>query len=92
MQFKKRIGIDDPRLHINDCDLCGPSVFSEGYGDFVPESYAFPRQGQEPTSYVDEQACECKTHEKPKVQVKDMDELVRIVTEKVMAALSETKA
>src|SRR6476646_11472721 len=40
MQFKKRIGIDDPRLHINDCELCGPSVFSEGYGDFVPESYA----------------------------------------------------
>jgi L-fuculose-phosphate aldolase len=91
MQFKKRIGIDDPRLHINDCELCGPSVFSEGYSDFVPDAYAFPRQGQEPTTYVDEQACECKTPEKPKVQVKDMDELVRIVTEKVMAALSESK-
>jgi hypothetical protein len=28
----------------------------------------------------------------PTAQVKDMDELVRIVTEKVMAALAETKA
>src|ERR1051325_10578421 len=90
MQFKKRIGIDDPRLHINDCELCGPSVFADGYGDFVPEPYAFKREAQEPTLYVDEPNCECKP--KPRAQVKDMDELVRIVTEKVMAALSESRA
>jgi len=92
MQFKKRIGIDDPRLHINDCELCGPSVFADGYGDFVPEPYAFDRAGQEPTLYVDEPAAACECNVKPQVQVKDMDELVRIVTEKVMAALAETKA
>ena len=48
-----------------------------------------------PTAFVDEHsesACECKPASKPQVQVKDMDELVRIVTEKVMAALAESKA
>lgn len=95
MEFKKRIKIDDPRIHIKDCEVCGPSVFGEGYSDFVPASYAFPRQGQEPTTYVDEphEACACANPaSKPQVQVKDMDELVRIVTEKVMAALAESKA
>ena len=101
MQFKKRIAIDDPRIHIKDCELCGPSVFSDGYGDFVPEPYAFQRDGQEPTVYVDEReeaVCACKPttcanpQPKPEVQVKDMDELVRIVTEKVMAALAGSKA
>jgi L-fuculose-phosphate aldolase len=94
MQFKKRIGIDDPRLHINDCELCGPSVFADGYGDFIPEPYAFQRDDQEPTAYVDQPAaCTCANPAtKSQVQVKDMDDLVRIVTEKVMAALAETKA
>ena len=94
MEFKKRIKIDDPRINIKDCEVCGPSVFESGYGDFVPEPYAFQRDGQEPTAYVaqNEAACECKTTSKPQIQVKDMDELVRIVTEKVMAALSESKA
>jgi L-fuculose-phosphate aldolase len=83
-------------LHIKDCELCGPSVFDQGYSDFVPEPYAFQRDGQEPMIYTDEpsaEACACHTTSaKPQAQVKDMDELVRIVTEKVMAALSETKA
>ena len=96
LEFKKRLSYDDPRIHIKDCDLCGPSIFDHGYGDFVPEPYAFQRDGQEPTSYVDDRddaACTCATPPaKPQVQVKDMDELVRIVTEKVMAALAESKA
>ncbi|MBI1830413.1 MAG: class II aldolase/adducin family protein, partial [Planctomycetes bacterium] len=89
---KKRIKIDDPRIHIKDCEVCGPSIFEEGYDEFVPEPYAFQRQAQEPTVFVDEAPCTCKAQERPQVQVKDMDELVRIVTEKVMAALAESKA
>jgi len=38
MEFKKRLKMDDPRLHIKDCELCGPSVFDHGYSDFVPET------------------------------------------------------
>src|SRR5260370_22402157 len=51
MAFKKRIGYDDPRIHINDCELCGPSVFDDGYGDFVPESHAFQLEAQSPMIY-----------------------------------------
>lgn len=61
MEFKKRIGYDDPRLHIPDCELCGPSVFDEGYSDFVPEAHAFARQAQEPTLYTEGSACSCST-------------------------------
>src|SRR5207247_353114 len=83
------IKIDDTRIHIKDCEVCGPSIFSEGYGDFAPEPYAFQRDGQEPTAYVDEPCACANPQPKAQVQVKDMDELVRIVTEKVMAALAE---
>jgi L-fuculose-phosphate aldolase len=91
MEFKKRINYDDPRIHIKDCELCGPSVFDEGYGDFVPEAYAFRRDPLEPALYTEE-ACSCKTEAsrngKAGIAARDMDELVRIVTDRVMEALA----
>jgi L-fuculose-phosphate aldolase len=102
MQFKKRIGIDDPRIHVKDCELCGPSIFSSGYGDFAPEPYAFHRQGQEPTLYIEgDESCgcaapakvaTCSVPAKPQAQVSNIDELVRIVTDRVMEALGGSKA
>jgi len=90
MEFKKRIGYDDPRIHINDCELCGPSVFDEGYGDFVPEAVAFAREAQEPTLYTENTTCTCKTEAKSNgaLSARDMDQLVRIVTDRVMEALA----
>lgn len=41
LQFKRRLGIDDPRLEMENCDLCGNSLFREGYSDFAPEPHAF---------------------------------------------------
>ena len=41
LDMKKRLGIDDPRLQMEDCDLCGNSLFREGYSDFAPEPKAF---------------------------------------------------
>src|SRR5947208_4055293 len=61
MQFKKRIGYDDPRIHINDCELCGPTVFDESYSEFVPEAHAFAHEAPEPTLYTDGGACTCNT-------------------------------
>jgi L-fuculose-phosphate aldolase len=48
LDIKKRIGLDDPRLHGENCDLCGNSIFREGYSDFVPESQAFARNSEAP--------------------------------------------
>src|SRR6516164_3770480 len=79
MEFKKRIGYDDPRIHINDCELCGPSVFDEGYGDFVPEAVAFAREAQEPTLYTENTTCTCKNEatSNEALSARDMDQLVR---------------
>ena len=90
MEFKKRIGYDDPRIHINDCELCGPSVFDEGYGDFVPEAVAFAREAQEPTLYTENTTCTCKNEatSNEALSARDMDQLVRIVTDRVMEALA----
>lgn len=41
LAIKQRIGIDDPRLQMENCDLCGNSLFREGYSDYVPEPKAF---------------------------------------------------
>src|SRR5882724_9727069 len=94
MKFKERIGIDDPRSHIKDCELCGPSVFDDGYGDFVPEAHAFQREQQQPTIYTDDSTCTCKTEASPSsngklsLTARDMDELVRVVTDRVMETLA----
>ena len=31
LDLKKRLGFDDPRFHVENCDLCGNSAFREGY-------------------------------------------------------------
>lgn len=41
LEFKKRLKIDDPRLHMENCDLCGNSIFRTGYDSFVPQPRAF---------------------------------------------------
>lgn len=41
LDLKKRFGLTDPRTEMENCDLCGNSMFREGYDDFVPKSRAF---------------------------------------------------
>lgn len=55
LDIKKRLGYDDPRFHQEGCQLCGPSVFRYGYGDQVPEPYAFALPPSAPA-----EACGCK--------------------------------
>ena len=77
LEFKKKLGYDDPRLRMENCDTCGNSVFDRGYSDFVPQAVAFAKE--------EGKAC-CGSC--PPAQVTGVDELVRIVTDKVMAALT----
>jgi L-fuculose-phosphate aldolase len=94
MEFKKRLKIGDPRIGKPDCVLCGPSIFSEGYGDFVPQPYAFSTETETGVGPADEcswssdaKTCECKAEPKKAMPSKDMDHLVKTITDKVMAAL-----
>jgi L-fuculose-phosphate aldolase len=43
INLKPGLGIPDPRLTrgLENCDLCGNSLFRQGYGDFSPEHKAF---------------------------------------------------
>ena len=70
--------------------MCGPSVFDEGYSDFVPEPFAFKREEQEPTQYACNCSCEtgtCGTKKKA-APANDMEGLVQTITDQVMAALA----
>ena len=41
LDLKKRLGFDDPRFHVENCDLCGNSAFREGYREQLPQPQAF---------------------------------------------------
>src|SRR5271157_4279841 len=43
IKLKPNLGIPDPRLTrgLENCDLCGNSLFRQGYGDFSPEPKVF---------------------------------------------------
>ncbi len=75
LELKKRLGYDDVRFRKEGCSMCGPSSFDESYTDFVPEPRAFA-QAEVPA---------CNGHAAAGV---DMEELVRTITDQVMASLS----
>jgi len=101
MEFKKRLKLDDPRLKKPGCETCGPSIFSEGYGDFVPQPYAFVAGSEYGVGPAEENectwACACDAPAKtaPKSETTttaNMDELVRRITDQVMASLGASRA
>jgi L-fuculose-phosphate aldolase len=91
LDLKKKLGYDDPRFHIENCDLCGNSAFREGYTAFVPEPVAFRR---------DEEGCACSCGGKTSVAgtngqahpANDLEDLVQTITNQVVAALAGSGA
>ena len=75
--LKKRLGYDDVRFRKENCDVCGDSSFDRSYTDFVPEARAFAREDGASCSITDSRLGE-----------RDMDDLVRTITDQVMAALN----
>jgi L-fuculose-phosphate aldolase len=78
LDLKKRLGYDDIRFHRGDnCDLCANNTFGRGYSESAPEH-----------------ACQCERRAVARgangqaAESKEMEELVRLVTEQVMAALA----
>ncbi|MBY0585927.1 class II aldolase/adducin family protein [bacterium] len=87
LQFKKRLGIDDPRIHMEDCDLCGNSLFREGYDDFKTDSNAFAPPASSPNS------CSGKPGQAKSSPATSSDAstevLIKTITEQVLAALGQ---
>jgi L-fuculose-phosphate aldolase len=82
LDLKKRLGYDDVRFRDPTCTLCGDSSFDETYTDFVPRPRAFARDGGD--------ACTCAAAN-GRVS-SDTEELVRTITDQVMAALAAAGA
>jgi L-fuculose-phosphate aldolase len=78
LDLKKKLGYDDIRFHRGDnCDLCANNSFGRGFVEPEPEKVAHsPQPGTNGHA----------------PGANDLEELVRLVTDQVMAALSGTRA
>ncbi len=79
LDLKKRLGFDDPRFHVESCDLCGNSAFRDGY-----------KEPLEPKAF--EPAPELPGYLQPAPAAAspagDFETLVKAITEQVLAALA----
>jgi L-fuculose-phosphate aldolase len=78
LELKKRLGYDDVRFRDDSLPICGDSSFDESYTDFVPQPHAFRREACSASPSCNGQAGAGV----------DMEELVRTITDQVMAALN----
>jgi L-fuculose-phosphate aldolase len=87
IKIKPGLGIRDVRLEkgLENCDLCGNSLFREGYSEFKPEPRAFappkPQPPQQPAARPSSNGAA-----PPKGD--DMESLVRLITDQVMQAMN----
>jgi L-fuculose-phosphate aldolase len=82
LDLKKRLGFDDPRFHVEDCDLCGNTAFREGYKSVnapEPNVCAFDPPPSFP-GYL-------KPAASPSLGDQDLEALVKAITDQVLAAL-----
>ena len=85
LDLKKRLGFDDPRFHVEDCDLCGNGAYRDGYKEEMPQPCAFepaptyPGYLQKPT-YAGGSATSGGA---------DVESLVKAITEQVLAAIGK---
>ncbi|WP_437186166.1 class II aldolase/adducin family protein [Planctomicrobium sp. SH668] len=83
LDLKKKLGFDDPRFHVEDCDLCSNTAFREGYNSVnaqLPVTKAFDAPPSfpgylQPPSGLSELAAA------------DPEALVKAITDEVLAAL-----
>jgi L-fuculose-phosphate aldolase len=80
LDLKKRLGFDDPRFHVENCDLCGNSAFRPGYKEELPQPQAFEAAPDYP-GYLQNKT--------PAKGQGDTENLVKAITDQVMQALSK---
>ncbi len=88
IKIKPGLGIRDARLEkgLENCDLCGNSMFREGYTDFKPEPKAFiPPKLQQAAAEVFMPKAPASA---PKGSTPDVETLVKSITDQVMAAMN----
>lgn len=96
IKLKPNLGVRDVRLEkgLENCDLCGNSLFREGYTEFQPEPHAFipakhlGKADGAGSSHVDG-ACSCKkpTSAATPASSIDIEALVKQISDEVMKAM-----
>ena len=81
LELKKKLGFDDPRFHIEDCDLCGNSAFRDGYKEGPPQQKAFEAAPTYP-GYLESPTSSSGT------SGVNREQLVQTITDQVMASLA----
>ncbi len=85
LDLKKRLGFDDPRFHVENCDLCGNSAFRNGYREQEPQVCAFEPPPSYP-GYMRQPATAGRTGS-PSDHGGDTEQLVQMITDQVLAAM-----
>lgn len=83
IDLKKRLGFDDPRLHVEDCDLCSNDAFRAGYQEGKPQQKAFDPAPTYP-GYLKPPSNGSRANGV------DVESLVKTITEQVMASLGQS--
>jgi L-fuculose-phosphate aldolase len=85
IKIKPGLGIPDPRLvrGLENCDLCGNSLFREGYSEFKPESKAFVHPKLLEQGHTSSRAPQGQT-----VDERALDPIVERIADQVMKALN----
>jgi len=83
LDLKQRLGFDDPRFHVENCDLCGNSAFRDGYKEELPQQRAFEPAPEYP-GYLQSKSNNGQTNNT------NMDDLVKTITEQVIARMGST--
>ena len=100
MEFKKRLKLDDPPDPRRATgELCGPSIFGTGYGDFVPEPYRVSARTRRRASAATSAGATMPCERMPgsggwpgEAQGSaNVDDLVRMITDNVMASLAGSR-
>ena len=90
LDLKKKLGFDDPRFHVEDCDLCSNSAFRQGYQENMPQTTAFDAPPSFP-GYLQKPSWEAQPAKAAATPAAsgspDMEALVQAITSQVLAAL-----
>jgi L-fuculose-phosphate aldolase len=94
IRLKPGLGIPDPRLArgLENCDLCGNSLFREGYSEFAPEPSAFKHpkllgEQDRPREPAGVSVASANGHASG-----DIEALVKTITDQVMQVLNGSRS
>jgi L-fuculose-phosphate aldolase len=95
LTLKKRLGYDDARFHVPDCEVCATGLTGVPADAYIPEPFAFRRDEEAGAIVAPALAAKPSPNGKhsgngqPASADPDFEKIVKLVTDQVMAALGQ---